>query len=61
MVLKQEAVVDDEVSTDEETPAKRFNMEVNDEDIVAFKKAATKVNLSMSAWARVVLRKAAGR
>jgi len=61
MGLKQETVDVEEVSTEEETPAKRFNMEVNDADIVAFKRAALKAALSMSAWARLVLRKAAGR
>ncbi len=41
--------------------ASRFNMEVTPADLVAFKKIAKKEGLTMSAWARITLRKAAGR
>ena len=50
---------------EKETAAKpgvtRFNMEVTPADLVAFKRAAKKAELTMSAWARITLRKAARR
>jgi hypothetical protein len=41
--------------------ATRFNMEVTPADLVAFKKAAKAEGLTMSAWARITLRKASVR
>jgi hypothetical protein len=52
------------VESAEGDEARRFNMEVTDEDLKAFKDAAENAKpkkLSMSAWARMALRKAAGR